>query len=57
MSRGNASLDEGAFDDAVDQLRTVLGKLAVEAQRSIDLPGPGLTWLIAAVNDVKQPQP
>ncbi|MBC3842199.1 transcriptional regulator [Streptacidiphilus sp. 4-A2] len=56
MSRGSASLDEGAFDDAIDQLRTVMSKLAVEAQRSIDLPGNGLAWLIAAV-DVKQPQP
>ncbi|MEV6340784.1 transcriptional regulator [Nocardia vinacea] len=49
MSRGNASLDEGAFDDSLDQLRNVLSKLAVEAQRSIDLPGNGMTWLIAAV--------
>jgi hypothetical protein len=55
MSRGNASLDEGAFDDAIDRLRTVLDKLAVEAQRSIDLPGNGLGWLIAAVN-VKRPE-
>lgn len=55
LSRGNASLDEGAFDDALEQLRIVLDKLAVEAQRSIDLPGDGLAWLIAAV-DVKQPQ-
>ncbi|MFC1400263.1 MULTISPECIES: hypothetical protein [Streptacidiphilus] len=56
MSRGNGSLDEGAFDDALAQLRTVMRKLAVEAQRSIDLPGNGLAWLIAAA-DVKQPQP
>ncbi|MGW5225231.1 transcriptional regulator [Nocardia niigatensis] len=49
MSRGNSSLDEGAFDDALEQLRNVLGKLAVEAQRSIDLPGNGLAWLISAV--------
>ncbi|MGY1947779.1 ParB N-terminal domain-containing protein [Nocardia asiatica] len=49
MSRGNGSLDEGAFDDALDQLRTVLGKLSIEGQRSIDLPGNGLAWLIAAV--------
>ncbi|MBF6225286.1 transcriptional regulator [Nocardia abscessus] len=56
MSRGNASLDEGAFDDAIVELRAVLGKLAVEAQRTIDLPGNGLTWLVAAV-DVKWAQP
>ncbi|MEV6065566.1 transcriptional regulator [Nocardia sp. NPDC052001] len=49
MSRGNASLDEGAFDDALEQLRGILGKLAIEAQRSIDLPGTGLSWLIGAV--------
>ncbi|MFI6168076.1 transcriptional regulator [Nocardia sp. NPDC051052] len=55
LSRGNASLDEGAFDDALEQLRIVLDKLAVEAQRSIDLPGDGLTWLIAAT-DIKQPR-
>ncbi|WP_068063406.1 transcriptional regulator [Nocardia xishanensis] len=55
MSRGNSSLDEGAFDDSVDRLRSVLSKLAIEAQRSIDLPGNGVAWLIAAV-DVKQPQ-
>ncbi|MBF6423973.1 transcriptional regulator [Nocardia cyriacigeorgica] len=49
MSRGNASLDEAAFDDSLERLRGVLQKLAIEAQRSIDLPGDGLTWLIAAV--------
>lgn len=51
MSRGNSSLDEGAFDDALGQLRTVLGLLAVEARRSIELPGNGLAWLISAVGD------
>ncbi|MFD6156892.1 transcriptional regulator [Nocardia sp. NPDC060256] len=56
LSRGNASLDEGAFDDALDQLRIVMSKLGIEAQRSIDLPGNGLAWLIEAVS-VKQPQP
>ncbi|MCP2287376.1 transcriptional regulator [Nocardia amikacinitolerans] len=56
MARGNASLDEGAFDDSIDRLRTVLSKLVIEAQRSIDLPGNGLAWLVAAV-DAKQPQP
>lgn len=56
MARGNASLDEGAFDDALTQLRTVMARLAVEAQRSIDLPGDGLAWLIAAT-DLQKPQP
>lgn len=51
LSRGNSSLDEGAFDDALEQLRKVLGTLSVEARRSIELPGNGLTWLIAAVGD------
>ncbi|WP_280449483.1 transcriptional regulator [Nocardia brasiliensis] len=55
LSRGSASLDEGAFDDALVQLRTVLDNLAIEAQRTIDLPGEGLSWLIAAL-DVKRPQ-
>ncbi|MGV9411148.1 transcriptional regulator [Nocardia sp. NPDC003693] len=56
MSRGSSSLDEGAFDDALCQLREVLGKLVVEAQRSIELPGDGLNWLIAAA-DTKPRQP
>ncbi|MCX4093958.1 transcriptional regulator [Nocardia sp. alder85J] len=50
LSRGNSSLDQEAFDDALGQLHTVLGQLAVEAQRTVDLPGDGLNWLVAAVN-------
>ncbi|WP_280511234.1 transcriptional regulator [Nocardia farcinica] len=51
VSRGSASLDEPAFDDALTELRTVLKKLAIEAERSIDdAPGKGLQWLIEAVN-------
>lgn len=53
LARGNGSLDEGAFDDALVQLRGVMGKLAVEAQRSIDLPGEGLAWAIAAASGEK----
>jgi hypothetical protein len=49
MSRGNSSLDEEAFDDALVQLRSVLAQLALEAQRTIDLPGNGVCWLVAAV--------
>lgn len=45
MSRGNASLDPDAFDDALMQLRGILGRVAAEARKSIDLPGDGLTWL------------
>ncbi len=56
MSRGNSSLDVEAFDDALDELHGVLGKLVVEARRTIDLPGNGLTWLIAAV-ETKPLQP
>lgn len=56
MSRGNSSLDEGAFDDSLEQLRVVLAKLAVEAQRSIDLPGNGLGWLIGAVESKQSQQ-
>ena len=48
LARGSGSLDEGAFDDAVLQLRAVMGKLATEAQRSIELPGDGLAWMIDA---------
>ncbi|MFD6273520.1 transcriptional regulator [Nocardia asteroides] len=52
-ARASASLDEGAFDDALVQLRAVLRKVVFEGHRSIDLPGEGLGWLTAAV-DVKQ---
>ncbi|MFC4374892.1 transcriptional regulator [Nocardia halotolerans] len=48
-ARGSASLDEGAFDDALSQLRQVLKKVVFEANRSIELPGEGLQWLSAAV--------
>jgi hypothetical protein len=45
MARGNGSLDEGALDDALLNLRTVMGRLAVEAGKSIPLPGEGVCWL------------
>ncbi|MFJ1844674.1 MULTISPECIES: transcriptional regulator [unclassified Streptomyces] len=45
LARGNGSLDEGAFDDALVSLRTVMGRLSVEAAKSIPLPGEGVTWL------------
>jgi hypothetical protein len=47
MARGNGSLDEAAFDDALLGLRSVLRRLAVEAGKSIPLPDEGLTWLRA----------
>ncbi|MFC4126471.1 transcriptional regulator [Nocardia rhizosphaerae] len=49
LARGNSSLDEGAFDDALVQLHTVLEQLAIEAQRSVAIPGSGLDWLVGAV--------
>ncbi|MER5352064.1 transcriptional regulator [Kitasatospora sp. NPDC002551] len=49
LARGNGSLDEGAFDDALLQLRTIMERVAVEAGKSVPLPGDGLTWLNRAV--------
>jgi ParB-like chromosome segregation protein Spo0J len=49
MARGNNSLDEGAFDDTLIALRQVLTKVSVEASKSIQLPGEGLSWLREAV--------
>nr|BFE66237.1 hypothetical protein GCM10020063_107630 [Dactylosporangium thailandense] len=45
MSRANGSLDQEAFDDALIKLRQVMGKLATEAGKTIELPGDGLSWL------------
>src|SRR5690606_30354424 len=39
LARGNGSLDEGAFDDALLQLRAIMERVAVEAGKSIPLPG------------------
>ncbi|MFF5033879.1 ParB N-terminal domain-containing protein [Nocardia salmonicida] len=49
LARGNSSLDEDAFDDALIQVHMVLEQLAIEAQRSVKIPGSGLDWLSAAV--------
>lgn len=49
LARGNGSLDEGAFDDALLQLRIMMERVAVEADKSVPLPGEGLTWLNEAV--------
>lgn len=50
LSRGSSSLDEGALDDALGNLRDVLGRLEEEAQRTVELPGDGVAWLSAAVH-------
>ncbi|GAA3623535.1 hypothetical protein GCM10022223_45650 [Kineosporia mesophila] len=50
IARGNGSLDEEAFDDALVKLQATLRKVAVEANKSIDLPGDGLVWLNEAVS-------
>jgi len=49
MARGSGSLDQEAFDDALIRLREVMGELAKEADKSIELPGEGVSWLRAAV--------
>jgi hypothetical protein len=51
LARGNGSLDEGAFDDALLALRGAMKRLDSEARKSIPLPGDGLTWLSAAVSE------
>lgn len=51
LARGNSSLDEDAFDDALVELHTVLEQLTIEAQRSIKIPGSGLDWLANAVEN------
>ncbi|MFD8422337.1 transcriptional regulator [Streptomyces sp. NPDC059466] len=51
LARGNNSLDEGAFDDALLTLRQALTKVSVEASKSIQLPGEGLSWLRETVAD------
>ncbi|MBW6438297.1 transcriptional regulator [Actinoplanes hulinensis] len=48
MSRSNGSLDPEAFDDALVKLRSILSRVAVEASKSIELPGEGLVWLSEA---------
>ncbi|MEU9363966.1 transcriptional regulator [Streptomyces avermitilis] len=51
LARGNNSLDEGAFDDTLLTLKQALTKVSVEASKSIQLPGEGLSWLRKAVAD------
>ncbi|MFF2044334.1 transcriptional regulator [Kitasatospora sp. NPDC058170] len=54
MARGSNSLDEEAFDEAVVNLRGILGKLAFESARSIKAPGDGVAWLLDAVAEKKE---
>ncbi|MFD0904578.1 ParB N-terminal domain-containing protein [Actinomadura sediminis] len=49
LARGNGSLDEGAFDDALLRLRETMKRVAAEAGKSVPIPGDGLTWLNGAV--------
>ncbi|MER6627177.1 ParB/RepB/Spo0J family partition protein [Streptomyces sp. NPDC000987] len=49
LARGNNSLDEGSFDDALVALRKALTQMSAEASKSIQLPGEGLSWLREAV--------
>ncbi|MGE7434028.1 transcriptional regulator [Kitasatospora sp. NPDC001175] len=54
MARASNSLDEEAYDEAVQNLRGVLGKLALESARSIKAPGDGVSWLLDAVAEKKE---
>lgn len=54
MARGSNSLDEEAYDEAVQKLRGILGKLAFESARSIKAPGDGVSWLLEAVAEKKE---
>ncbi|MCM2427676.1 transcriptional regulator [Streptomyces sp. RKAG337] len=49
LARASRSLEEEPFDEAILKLRASLRKLAVEAARSIPMPGDGLAWLLDAV--------
>ncbi|MFD9329123.1 transcriptional regulator [Streptomyces sp. NPDC060065] len=49
LAKASGSLDEEAFDEAVQVLRKTLTKLAVATQRSIKAPGDGVSWLMDAV--------
>ncbi|MGW2795954.1 transcriptional regulator [Streptomyces sp. NPDC001269] len=53
VARGSNSLDEEAFDEAVQNLRRILGRLALESARSITSPGEGVSWLLEAVEEKK----
>ncbi|GAA3609168.1 hypothetical protein GCM10022419_112670 [Nonomuraea rosea] len=46
VARASNSLDEEAYDEAVQLLRGTLRKLALESSRSIEFPGEGVSWLL-----------
>ncbi|WP_392841056.1 transcriptional regulator [Streptomyces sp. LN500] len=49
LARASRSLDEEALDEAVLKLKASLGKLALAAAQSIEVPGDGVAWLLDAV--------
>lgn len=51
LARGSRSLDEEAYDDAVQSLRSTLRKLAEASARSIKAPGDGVSWLLEIAKD------
>ncbi|MGH4032707.1 transcriptional regulator [Actinomycetota bacterium Odt1-20B] len=51
LAKASGSLDEEAFDEAVLTLRESLTKLAVATQRSIKVPGDGVSWLLESVRE------
>ncbi|MGW9591590.1 hypothetical protein ACWHLZ_14855 [Streptomyces chartreusis] len=48
QARTSNSLDEEAFDEAVQKLQGSLRKLAQQAGRGMPNPGDGVSWLLAA---------
>ncbi|MFD7509718.1 hypothetical protein ACFV5N_10290 [Streptomyces sp. NPDC059853] len=50
QARASRTLDEEAFDDAVQKLQVSLRKLAQQASRGLPAPGDGVSWLIAAAS-------
>lgn len=53
LARASRSLDEEALDEAVLKLKATLGKLALTAAQSIEVPGDGVAWLLDAVRQEK----
>ncbi|MFE6700734.1 transcriptional regulator [Streptomyces sp. NPDC057718] len=53
LAKASRSLDEEALDEALLALKATLGKLALTAARSIEVPGDGLAWLLDSVRQEK----
>ncbi len=49
LARASRSLDEESLDEAVLALKASLTKLAREISRSVEEPGDGVAWLLAAM--------